>query len=294
MKQAPWVAATLPPPCRPPCPSPCGPVDGDRTLEADCGRGGGPGRTATGHTPGGTAMRSKQDTLRQPLFASLLALTVACTVPEQAGDEGASAAAESVAAMEVEMPPAPMADPADVESVEAIVTAVYESISGDAGVPRDWDRFRSLFLPGARLMPVATEHLENGRRSSITSMSPEEVRGGDGRVLRRGGFLRGRDRPRHRDLRRHLAPLQQLRGQAHRRPGRGALQPRHQLVPAPARRRAVVGPDDLLAARAGRGSDPRPVSGRLDLPSKTNPSETARHSGPATSCPAVSTVYGVN
>lgn len=132
-------------------------------------------------------MRSKQDTLRQPLFAALLALTVACTVPDQAGD-GASAADESVAAMEVEMPPAPMADPADVESVEAIVTAVYESISGDAGVPRDWDRFRSLFLPGARLMPVATEHLENGRRSSISSMSPEDFAEGTDEFFEQEGF----------------------------------------------------------------------------------------------------------
>lgn len=48
---------------------------------------------------------------------------------------------------------APPADPADVGSIDAIMTAVYEAISGPAG-PRDWDRFRSLFAPGARLMPV--------------------------------------------------------------------------------------------------------------------------------------------
>ena len=32
----------------------------------------------------------------------------------------------------------PPADPADVESIDAIMTAVYEVISGDAGVARDW------------------------------------------------------------------------------------------------------------------------------------------------------------
>ena len=43
---------------------------------------------------------------------------------------------------------------ADVESVDAIVKAVYDVISGPAGQKRDWDRFRSLFLPGAKLIPV--------------------------------------------------------------------------------------------------------------------------------------------
>lgn len=45
------------------------------------------------------------------------------------------------------------ANSADVGSVESIVSAVYEVISGPAGVERDWDRMRSLFLPGARLIP---------------------------------------------------------------------------------------------------------------------------------------------
>jgi len=48
----------------------------------------------------------------------------------------------------------PAADPADVESIDAIVTAAYEAISGPAG-PRDWDRFRSLFAPAATLAPTA-------------------------------------------------------------------------------------------------------------------------------------------
>ena len=43
----------------------------------------------------------------------------------------------------------PLADSADIESIDAILKAVYEVISGDAGVKRDWDRFRSLFAPGA-------------------------------------------------------------------------------------------------------------------------------------------------
>ena len=46
--------------------------------------------------------------------------------------------------------PAPEADPADVESIESIITAYYDVISGEAGQPRNWDRFHSLFAPEAR------------------------------------------------------------------------------------------------------------------------------------------------
>ena len=47
------------------------------------------------------------------------------------------------------------ANPADVESIEAIIAAAYDSISGPAGKKRDWDRMRSLFISGARLIPTA-------------------------------------------------------------------------------------------------------------------------------------------
>lgn len=47
----------------------------------------------------------------------------------------------------------PAAKPADVGSIDAIMSATYAVISGPAGQQRDWDRFRSLFLPGARLVP---------------------------------------------------------------------------------------------------------------------------------------------
>jgi hypothetical protein len=50
-------------------------------------------------------------------------------------------------------PTPPAAKPADVASPGAILAACYDVISGPAGQKRDWDRFRSLFLPGARLVP---------------------------------------------------------------------------------------------------------------------------------------------
>jgi hypothetical protein len=48
-----------------------------------------------------------------------------------------------------------MANPADVASIDAIIAAAYDSISGPAGQKRDWDRERTLYYPGARLIPTA-------------------------------------------------------------------------------------------------------------------------------------------
>jgi len=48
-------------------------------------------------------------------------------------------------------PPAIAAKDADVESLDAIVKALYDVISGSAGKKRDWDRMRSLFAPEGRM-----------------------------------------------------------------------------------------------------------------------------------------------
>lgn len=49
----------------------------------------------------------------------------------------------------------PAAKPEDVKSLDAILVAIYDVISGPAGA-RDWNRFRSLFLPQARFTQVST------------------------------------------------------------------------------------------------------------------------------------------
>ena len=49
------------------------------------------------------------------------------------------------------------ANPSDVSSIDAIITAAYDSISGPAGEKRNWDRERSLYYPGARLIPTARQ-----------------------------------------------------------------------------------------------------------------------------------------
>lgn len=64
------------------------------------------------------------------------------------------------------------ANPADVSSLDAIMKAVYEVISGDAGQKRDWDRFRTLFYKDARLIPTG-KNQQTGIFGA-NSMSPED------------------------------------------------------------------------------------------------------------------------
>jgi hypothetical protein len=49
----------------------------------------------------------------------------------------------------------------DASSIDAIINAAYEGISGPAGQQRDWDRQRALFWPGARLIPTAMKAGDN-------------------------------------------------------------------------------------------------------------------------------------
>lgn len=50
--------------------------------------------------------------------------------------------------------PPPPADPSDVGSLDAIVNALYASLSFAAGEAPDWSRFRSLFHPTALMVRV--------------------------------------------------------------------------------------------------------------------------------------------
>jgi hypothetical protein len=41
-----------------------------------------------------------------------------------------------------------------VKSIDAIMKALYSIPAGNPGQPRDWDRYRSLFTPDARMIPA--------------------------------------------------------------------------------------------------------------------------------------------
>jgi hypothetical protein len=72
----------------------------------------------------------------------------------------------------------PAAKPADVDSIEHIMAAVYDVISGPPG-PRNWDRFRSLFVPEARL----TSTVKNPDRPAVRLLSVEDF------VQQGGGYF---------------------------------------------------------------------------------------------------------
>jgi hypothetical protein len=80
----------------------------------------------------------------------------------------------------------PAAKPADVASPAAILAAVYEVISGAAGQARDWDRFRSLFLPGARLIPTGPK--KEGGGFFARTYTPEEYVARATPVFEKEGF----------------------------------------------------------------------------------------------------------
>lgn len=85
------------------------------------------------------------------VLAGTLALGCAAFQPaaaQAAAAPGAAGAAQSAT---------PAARPADVDSMDAIMAAVYDVISGPKGQKRDWDRMRSLFVPGARLIPTRAD-----------------------------------------------------------------------------------------------------------------------------------------
>lgn len=42
----------------------------------------------------------------------------------------------------------------DFSTLDGILHALYEALSGPAGQPRNWERYRSLFMEGARLIVV--------------------------------------------------------------------------------------------------------------------------------------------
>jgi hypothetical protein len=78
------------------------------------------------------------------------------------------------------------ADPKDVGTADAIISTLYNTISGPAGELRNWDRFRTLFLPEARL--VATGKRPDGMMGK-RNMSVEDYIKLSGPFLEKEGFF---------------------------------------------------------------------------------------------------------
>ena len=64
----------------------------------------------------------------------------------------------------------PAANPKDVQSLDAVVAAIYEVISGPPGA-RDWNRFQSLFAKDARLIAV---RVAKEGKPTLAVMTPKD------------------------------------------------------------------------------------------------------------------------
>lgn len=95
--------------------------------------------------------------------------------------------AQAIAAPSPDTVPRPAARPEDVRSVDAILSALYDVISGPAGQKRDWNRFRSLFVPNARLMPTVRRQGAPGASVAVLSADDYARRAGPG--LEANGFF---------------------------------------------------------------------------------------------------------
>lgn len=82
-------------------------------------------------------------------------------------------------------PAAPAPRPADVKSADAVVKALYATISGPPG-PRDWQRLRSLFAPDGRLAAIVPQP-GGGTRTALMTVDDYVRRAG--KRLEQDGFF---------------------------------------------------------------------------------------------------------
>ena len=79
----------------------------------------------------------------------------------------------------------PPAAASDVGTIDSIISALYQTISGPVGAPRQWDRFFSLMDPAARLVPTGCDTAGNCRRRVLTA---EAYQQGSDSILKAVGF----------------------------------------------------------------------------------------------------------
>jgi hypothetical protein len=79
-----------------------------------------------------------------------------------------------------------IANSKDVESTKAIIDAMYESVSGKAGQPRDWNRLRSLCIDEA--YSIRTGKLEDGRVACKVMRTEEYIEQTESWLLSKGFY----------------------------------------------------------------------------------------------------------
>jgi hypothetical protein len=72
-----------------------------------------------------------------------------------------------------------------VQTLDQAIATLYDVISGDAGVERDWDLFRYLFIPEAQLIPSGKD---KSGKTGYQVMTPEDYVNTSGKWLEENGF----------------------------------------------------------------------------------------------------------
>lgn len=99
--------------------------------------------------------------------------------------EAEKRAAEKAASAEPAPAVAPLPDPKDVKSLDAMVAAIYDVISGPPGA-RNWNRFNTLFTKDARLIAV---RVPKEGKPSLLVMTPADYAEHAGKYFLEHGFF---------------------------------------------------------------------------------------------------------
>ena len=81
--------------------------------------------------------------------------------------------------------PAPI-DTISVSSIDKTIRTLYNVISGEAGKKRDWNQFKFLFAPNAKLIAAGKD---SNRENKVNYMKPDDYIKSSGKWLEANGFF---------------------------------------------------------------------------------------------------------
>ena len=77
------------------------------------------------------------------------------------------------------------ADPKDVSTIDGIIKALYESISGDVGKPRQWSRNRTLYTHDIQFVTINSSK----DKSNVRRVTHQQYVNNNNEFLMRSGFV---------------------------------------------------------------------------------------------------------
>ena len=116
----------------------------------------------------------------------ILALAIGGLASEAAAQDKPLAAAKRSENKTARQAPVAAVNPQDVGSLDALVAAIYDVISGPPG-ERDWNRFASLFAADARLIAVRVP--KDGGKPALLVMTPKDYQERGGKYFLTHGFF---------------------------------------------------------------------------------------------------------